>query len=67
MPIKEGLTKEIKCRCKTTTVVKVKPATAYCELTRFMCDCGRIYHIMDYHNAITSYGEVSEERDNAYL
>lgn len=50
--------KEIKCRCKTNTKVELEEATVYVKVTTFMCDCGRTYLIRDYHNAMTSYGEV---------
>ncbi len=66
MPVKTNLTKEIKCRCKKNTIVDVEPATAYSQLTRFQCDCGRTYYITDYHNAITTYREISAEEDDAY-
>ena len=67
MPVKTNTKKEITCRCKTVTIVDFKPATAYCELTKFVCDCGRIYHIMDYHNGITTYREVTIKEDSEYL
>jgi hypothetical protein len=67
MPVKTNLTKEIKCRCKKDTVVDCEPATAYCQMTRFQCDCGRVYHITDYMNGITTYREVSAEEDETYL
>ena len=35
MPVKENPTKEVRCPCGIRTVVKVKPATAYCKKTEF--------------------------------
>jgi len=67
MPTKSNLTVEIKCHCRTNTIVDVEPATVYCKLTRFMCVCGRTYHIIDYYNSSTPYREISAEEDNAYL
>lgn len=66
MPVKHKPTKEIKCLCGKNTVVDVKPATTYVELTRFLCTCGKIYHIRDYYNGVITYMLVSKEEDNKY-
>ena len=59
MPIKDKPTKDVKCRCGRITTVNVKPATAYCELTRFQCDCGEKFSIIDYHNGCITYQAVA--------
>ena len=60
-------TKDIVCRCGKTSTIKLKPATGYVRVTPFMCDCGKTYHIRDYVNAITTYGEVSHEQYDKHL
>ena len=67
MPVKTDLTKEVKCSCGKNTVVDVKPATAYCELTRFVCSCGHIYHVVDYMNGITIYYTPSAKVDEEIM
>ncbi len=67
MPVKDKPTKEVKCKCGIKTIVDVEPATAYIKTTRFVCKCGRIYHIRDYVNGIITYSIVSKDIDEAYL
>jgi len=55
MPVKVNPTKDVKCKCGKNTTVSIEPATAYCKLTRFVCKCGEIYHIVDYMNGCIVY------------
>ena len=59
MPVKQNPIKEVKCICGKNTTVDVIPATAYCKLTKFVCSCNRIYHIIDYMNGCMCYYLVS--------
>ena len=63
MSVKTNLTIEIKCHCGKNTIVEVKPATAYVKVTKFICDCGKIFHIHDYMNGCTTYTLVAPEME----
>lgn len=67
MSEKTKITKTIDCRCGRHTTVDVKPATAYVEITRFMCDCGETFHIHDFCNGCTTYHAVTPEFDEEWL
>ncbi len=67
MPVKSNLTKDVKCRCGKTTTVNVVPATIYVEITRFICECGKIVHVCDYYHGITSYSFPSEYVDGEFI
>jgi hypothetical protein len=67
MPVKENPTKEVKCKCGKTTTVNIKAARAYCEITRFVCDCGQVFHITDYINGCITYWTPSKEVADAHL
>jgi len=60
-------TKEVKCSCGKNTVVEIKPATTYCKLTRFQCDCQQVYHIIDHYNGCICYYAASKQVDEDYL
>lgn len=67
MPTKVNPTKEVKCFCGKNTIVNVTPATAYSELTRFVCSCGVVYHIIDFMNGVICYYSACKEVDEKYL
>jgi hypothetical protein len=58
---------EICCtKCQITYEVDYKVATSYMSKTRWMCDCGEMYHISDYVNGPTYSSHVSKEEDDKY-
>lgn len=70
MPEKSEIKIDIKCKCgKTTKNVDAEPAKMgmYVKVTRFVCECGIIFHIYDHFNAITTYMSVPSDIDDKFL
>ncbi len=69
MPQKSEIKIDIKCKCGKTTNVDAEPAKMgmYSKVTRFVCECGGVFHIRDYFNGITTYTTVAPHIDSAFL
>jgi len=58
---------EIYCKkCQRTSEADYEVATGYMSKTRWMCDCGEMYHISDYVNGPTYASHMSKEEDDKY-
>jgi hypothetical protein len=53
-------------KCQRTSETDYEVATAYMSKTRWMCDCGEMYHISDYVNGPTYASHMSKEDDDKY-
>ena len=67
MPVKENNKIDIKCKCGKCSVVSFEPATAYCKLTKFICECGIEFNIIDYMNGITTVYTATKITDKLVL